>query len=285
MKQFILTLFAICLFSSKLSAQKAWATPDPINPNDSITIWVDIKKCDRQQLAGTTDPLYMWTWAPKEHPKGHPLHNGTWQASTDALQMRSAGNDLYFYRMIPTQFYEVTAAELYNNDINLLLKKKDGTGGAAGEDKTEDLKIELAPPVTGPQKISPFPRLAVKDTLSIGANDVLTIQYDRNLETKDTLKDKEDFYVYAKARIGAGAADFVQIVSITKVATAPQLAMKNNGNGKFSLSMIPNKFFASVNPGGQKILSVQFQIVRGKIRNSNDTVDGTYEYFLNQNCE
>jgi hypothetical protein len=285
MKKFIFTLFAISLLTSKLSAQKAWATPDPINPNDSITIWVDIKKCDRQQLAGTSDPLYMWTWAPKEHPKGHPLHNGTWQASTDALQMRSAGNDLYFYRMIPTQFYEVTAAELYNNDINLLLKKKDGTGGAAGEDKTEDLKIELSPPVTGPQKISPFPRLAQKDTLSIGANDVLTIQYDRNLETKDTLKDKEDFYVYAKARIGAGAADFVQIVSITKVATAPQLAMKNMGNGKFALSMIPNKFFASVNPGAQKILSVQFQIVRGKIRNSNDTVDGTYEYFLNQNCE
>jgi hypothetical protein len=69
------------------------------------------------------------------------------------------------------------------------------------------------------------------------------------------------------------------------VATAPQLAMKNMGNGKFALSMIPNKFFASVNPGAQKILSVQFQIVRGKIRNSNDTVDGTYEYFLNQNCE
>ena len=93
MKKFIFTLFAICLLASKLSAQKAWATPDPINPNDSITIWVDIKKCDRQQLAGTSDPLYMWTWAPKEHPKGHPLHNGTWQASTDALQMRSAGND------------------------------------------------------------------------------------------------------------------------------------------------------------------------------------------------
>jgi hypothetical protein len=285
MKKFIFTLFAICLLTSKLSAQKAWATPDPINPNDSITIWVDIKKCDRQQLAGTTDPLYMWTWTPKEHAKGHPLNNGTWQASNVALQMRSAGNDLYFYRMVPTQFYEVTAAELYNNDISLLLKKKDGTGGAAGEDKTEDLKIDLAPPVTGPQKISPFPRLAQKDTLSIVANDVLTIQYDRNLETKDTLKDKEDFYVFAKARIGAGAADFLQIVPITKVATAPQLAMKNMGNGKFALSMIPNKFFASVNPGGQKILSVQFQIVRGKIRNSNDTVDGTYEYFLNQNCE
>ena len=237
MKKLSFVITAVLMSIGKLVAQKAWATPDPINPNDSITIWVDIKKCDRQQLAGTTDPLYMWTWTPNEHAVGHPLNNGTWQASNDALQMRSAGNDLYFYRMVPTQFYEVTAAELYNNDISLLLKKKDGTGGAAGEDKTEDLK------------------------------------------------DKEDFYVYAKARIGAGAADFVQIVSITKVATAPQLAMKNNGNGKFSLSMIPNKFFASVNPGGQKILSVQFQIVRGKIRNSNDTVDGTYEYFLNQNCE
>lgn len=285
MKKILFILFTVAFGMGKASAQKAWATPDPINPNDSITIWVDLKKCERQQLTGTSDPLYMWTWAPKEHAKGHPLNNGTWLASNDALQMRTAGNDLYFYRMIPTQFYEVTAAELYNNDINLLLKKKDGTGTAAGEDKTEDLKIDFSPPVTGPQKISPFPMLALKDTLSIGANDVLTIRYDRNLEVKDTLKNKEDFYVFAKARIGNGGADFLQIVSITKVATAPQLAMKNLGNGKFSLSMIPNKLFASVNPTNQKILSVQFQIVRGKIRNSNDTVDGTYEYFLNQNCE
>jgi len=285
MKKLLIFSLIFLIGLSKLQAQKAWATPDPINPNDSITIWVDIKKCDRQQLAGTTDPLYMWTWSPKEHPKGHPLNNGTWLASNDALQMRSAGNDLYFYRMIPTAFYEVTAAELYNNDISLLLKKKDGTGTAAGEDKTEDLKIDLAPPVTGPQKVSPFPRLAKKDNKSIGASDVLTIIYDRNLETKDTLKDKEDFYLYAKARTGPGLTDFIQFVSITKVATEPKLAMKNLGGGKFALSMIPNKFFASVNPTNQKILSVQFQIVRGKIRNSNDTVDGTYEYFLNQNCE
>lgn len=152
MKKLLFVFTAVLMSVGKLIAQKAWATPDPINPNDSITIWVDIKKCDRQQLAGTTDPLYMWTWTPKEHAKGHPLNNGTWQASNDALQMRSAGNDLYFYRMVPTQFYEVTAAELYNNDISLLLKKKDGTGGAAGEDKTEDLKIDLAPPVVGPQR-------------------------------------------------------------------------------------------------------------------------------------
>ena len=127
--------------------------------------------------------------------------------------------------------------------------------------------------------------MAKKDTLSIGATDVLTIFYDRNLETKDTLKNKEDFYLYLRARTGAGLTDFIQFVPITKVATEPKLAMKNLGGGKFSLSMIPNKFFASVNSSNQKILSVQFQIVRGKIRNSNDTVDGTYEYFLNQNCE
>ena len=285
MKKILLFSLVFIFGLAKLQAQKAWATPDPINPNDSITIWVDLKKCDRQQLAGTTDPIYMWTWSPNEHAVGHPLNNGTWLASNDALQMRSAGNDLYFYRMVPTSFYEVTAAELYNNDISLLLKKKDGTGTAAGEDKTEDLKIDFTPPVSGPQKVSPFPRLAKKDTLSIGATDVLTIFYDRNLETKDTLKNKEDFYLYLRARTGTGLTDFIQFVPITKVATEPKLAMKNLGGGKFSLSMIPNKFFASVNPSNQKILSVQFQIVRGKIRNSNDTVDGTYEYFLNQNCE
>ena len=110
MKKILLFSLALIVCLAKIQAQKAWATPDPINPNDSITIWVDLKKCDRQQLAGTTDPLYMWTWAPNEHAVGHPLHNGTWLASNDALQMRSAGNDLYFFRMVPTSFYEVTAA-------------------------------------------------------------------------------------------------------------------------------------------------------------------------------
>ena len=53
MKKLLFVITAVLMSIGKLVAQKAWATPDPINPNDSITIWVDIKKCDRQQLAGT----------------------------------------------------------------------------------------------------------------------------------------------------------------------------------------------------------------------------------------
>ena len=284
-------LFTAIIFSiGSAVAQKAWITPDPANLDDSITIWVDIKKCERQQLAGTSDPLYMWTWSPKEHPAGHPLNNGTWGASNEALRFTSAGNDIWFYRMIPTKFYECTKADLYSKGINLLLKKKDGTGTVSGgEDKTEDITIKIDMPVSGPKKLYSFPGLVLKDTLSIAPDDVLSIIYDRNIETNDTLRDKSDFYCVVKARYGAGATEFFYFVDGDKLTAAeknisglvPQFMMKDIGGGKFRYSFIPSKVFESKNTQGLPLLSVKYRIMRGYIRKTYDIVAESPEYWFN----
>ena len=293
----IITLLVLGLGSKQAMAQKAWATPDPINQNDSITLWVDLKKCEFAgvpNMLGATQPMYMWTWSPKEHPAGHPLNNGKWNESNEALRWIHAGDDVYYFRMIPTQFYEVSAGDLYAKDISLLLKFKDGSTGANGSEcKTEDLKIDFTAPVTGPEKVACFPSKKIKDTLSISGNDVFTIIYNNKIEDKDSLKNKEDFYVFIKARTGANS--FITVASNEKTTgNFDKLAMKNMGDGKFKFSIMPNKFFAPYNPTNAKILSLQVRIVRKKVSNQNDMVEGPdpalqfggfYEYWLNTNCE
>ncbi len=150
--------FTLLLFMGlgvqQLNAQKAWVTPDPINPNDTITIWIDLKKCvfaGVPNILGASQPLYLWTWLPKQHPSTHPLSNGSWTASNEALRLTHAGNDLYYYKMVPTKFYEICPADLYANDIHCLAKFKNGSIGANGSEcKTEDLRIDIVENASSP---------------------------------------------------------------------------------------------------------------------------------------
>jgi len=294
-KQILITL--MMLGSYFANAQKAWIEPDPINPNDSITIWIDLTKCadfGGPVLATTTDDLYMWTWRPNEHPTGHPLNNGTWGESNEALKVQKAGNGVVFFKMIPTEFYEVNAAKLYADGISLLIKKKNGSDDCGGEEcKTEDLEIKIDAPTTGPRKLYPFPKEKEKDTLSITPSDVLNIFYDTKLEDNDSLIGKDDLYCVVKARIGAGANDFIYFVDGDNIKAAdrdiasavPQMRMKNIGDGKFRFSFIPKNLFESINTGNQRILSVQYKITRGYIRKQYDWVAESPEYWFNTICE
>ena len=156
-----LILLVLTFFGSGFGySQKAWVTPSPVNPNDTITLWVDLKQCTFAgvpNILGATQPLYLWTWVPKELPSGHPLNNGSWTASNEVLKMTHAGNDVYYFKMIPTKFYEVCAAELYANDIFFLAKFKNGSNGANGyECKTEDLRVDITENVSNPTVCNTF---------------------------------------------------------------------------------------------------------------------------------
>ncbi len=156
----VVFLALTCLGTEIGYGQKAWVTPSPVNPNDTITLWVDLKQCTFAgvpNILGATQPLYLWTWVPKEHPSGHPMSNGSWTASNEALKMTHAGNDVYYFKMIPTKFYEVCAAELYANDIFFLAKFKNGSNGANGyECKTEDLRVDITENVSNPTVCNTF---------------------------------------------------------------------------------------------------------------------------------
>ncbi|MEZ5172923.1 MAG: hypothetical protein R2850_05325 [Bacteroidia bacterium] len=59
--------------------------------------------------------------------------------------MTNEGGLVYSYTMVPTEFYEVDAATVYENDIKFLVKPKDG-GGYGIPSKSEDLTFEVNPP-------------------------------------------------------------------------------------------------------------------------------------------
>lgn len=150
MKQKFLFLFSAMVFlGSGLWAQKAWIDPITITDvNDTVTIYVDLTKCDAQALVGNAGPLYIWTWQPNDPVAG----NGLWGDSNEDMIMTSEGNDVWSKKIVPAEFYGVANAQpFYDTGISLLVKADDGSGTGGVEDKTEDLNIVVPPPFI-PQK-------------------------------------------------------------------------------------------------------------------------------------
>lgn len=274
-KLFVLAI--LFLSASKVEAQKIWAEPEGFGPEDSITIYVDIKQCDCTKLVGNAGPLYMWTWKPSENAT---VSNGQWSSSNEELQMTNEGDDVWSFKMVPTAFYDVDAQTVYDEDIHLLVKAKDGGGGGTCEDefKTEDLELLVDPPASPIKKVYTFP-VANADSLLIGADDVFTLIYDNAIEAKESLQGITDFYVYPKA-IGSDEEEY-KIVSLAQVGNSPELEMTNEGNKVFSYSFIPNLSFDM--PDGVAIVGLKFRLIRKQVTNSDDAVDGDFIFYLN-NC-
>lgn len=273
------------LSAQAVVAQKAWVTPALINPDDSITIWVDLGKCDCQRLTGSSGPLYFYTWLPALLDDTARNYNGPWELSNEALRMTRLSGNIWYFKMVPTRFYGVSAVTVYEKDLAFRVKKKDGTGIGTGcdQDATEALSIALDPPPPVTRRIYPFPSLSGKDSLSTGPGDMLSVFYNNKLETKDSLKGKTDFYLYLEATGSNGGTYRISTYGLH--GSNPKLAMKNLGNGLFCLSFIPTDYFNGLIPAGVKITALHCRVTRKIIRNGNDAVDEIAVWQLPNQCD
>ncbi len=278
------TILAYLLFFLPVAmmAQKAWIDPDPINPDDSVTIFIDIKKCECQSLLGTTEPVYLWTWLPAgDEDRDADFKNGQWTASNPLMEMKSEGNDIWSFKMIPTEFYNVDAATVYDKDFHFLAKSLDGTGAGGGgcdEAKTEDLSIAVDPPTSGPIKVRAFPdKLDAEGSIATTQDDVFTLIYDNKAEDKVTMQNNDKpLYVYARANLTNG--NEIKIATLKKVDETPELKMTDMGDGVFHFSIIPSELFKDLIPAGQKLDQLRLQIVQEGWTTADQTVDGIYTY-------
>ena len=129
-KQLLSALVLLFLGGSSAFAQKVWT--DPVEPvaTDSVTIYVDLTQMDCQSLVGEAGPMYMWSWNPAD-PPAVPGGNGDWSDSNEEMIMVNDGPNIWKKTILPTDFYGVDAATVYENDISFLVKAKDGGSGAA----------------------------------------------------------------------------------------------------------------------------------------------------------
>lgn len=248
----IIALLALSLGGFYAQAQVTTDPPENIDPEDSLTIYVDISALDMSldhnvNLRDAVDDgldMYIWTWSPTEHPAGHVLVNGTgsqpWKNSNDTLVMKHEGGYIFSYSMIPTVFYETTAANVYSRDISFLVKPKDGGGYGDPDIKSSDLTVAVDPPTTTKEPLYMFPTFASDD-------DLVTFVYDNNREPKTSMQNLSvgEVYVHLEYwREGESTSNpGTQYVLWSQVGSTPELELLELEPGIFYFTFEPYSFF------------------------------------------
>jgi len=259
-------LASLLFVGNIVSAQTAYVVPKEADINQEVTIYVNLKDpgCDCPNLVDKAGPIYIWSWNPSDPKVG----NGDWGASNDALKMTDEGNNLWSFKMIPAEFYEITDVQkFYTEGISMLVKLKDGGsgGGTANENKSADLTVDIDPVPGCDDKLCPFP-------INFGQDDYFTVTYDNKKEEKVSMQNLQAGDVYLFARCVADG-QLYEVSAFADVASNPDLLMTDEGEGKFTLTFNPEDFFPI--PPGAEITSLVFVIRRKVFNGPDDKMDGT----------
>lgn len=113
MKKIIVFLLAMLTMGRALAQVTITTSPVVYAPDEEVTWYFDMS--DLMQVEG--EPFYIWTWAPSNPEDVLGTEDG-WNNPSDACTLKYVGNGVYSLTMVPTEFYGVTAEELYaNSDI------------------------------------------------------------------------------------------------------------------------------------------------------------------------
>jgi hypothetical protein len=275
----MLSLFGVSAFAQAVTV----ADPDNLDPTKEIKIIVDLTQTSNDwgivEAAASGEDMYIWTWKPYEHPASSSKANGIgptgWKNSNDLLKMTKEAEGIYSFTMIPTEFYEVDAKTVYDEDIHLLVKPKDGGGYGDPDVKTEDLVLNFELP-KGPSSIlSTFPSPFGKnlDSLKIEMDDIFSVVYNNNEDEKESMKGVTEMYFYPEMT-GSDNVVYKIASSPKKAGEFAQLKMVNNGDGTFQTSQFLSDFIAMFNlPSGVTAKSVLIQCVKPLVKNTDDVVD------------
>ncbi len=271
----ILYLLGLCVsFSTLVVAQVSTIPAEDIDPEDSLKIIVDISLLDGSQEyvqnlqadAASGLDLYIWTWSPFEFPAGHPKTNGTgaqaWKSSNELLKMKKEAPNIYSYSMIPTEFYEVDAATVYNKDIQFLVKPKDGGGYGDPDRKSDDLKVAIDPPNTEKPAFYNVPAFSKPE-------DLMTIIYENGRDTVVSMQNLApgDCYFYPEALLSDSTKILIE-PSFFTAGTNPKLQMEYMGNNTFQKQIQPLEFFNV--PAGKTIIEFKAAVIRRQYTSSAD---------------
>lgn len=279
----LIQIAALLLAMQIVTAQAAWIEPDPtsadFDPTTEVTIYIDANQTECPDLANF-DQVFMWTWSPNELAAGEVNANGEWGASNPNLMLTPEGAGIFSYTMIPTEFYQVDAATVYENDFSFLIKLADGAGGmtTCAEDKSEDLEV-LSEPFVFERKVYSFPD-AIKDTLAVNPDDYFTLIYNSNLESDSIIRAAGHYNVFLKVVDTDGRT--YTYAPPTQLDNFDELKMRDNGDGTYLWTVRPSDILIGGNqplPADREISHLRLQIAKTGARTGGDLVAGTYDYY------
>lgn len=267
----VLTII-ILLFTAHITfGQTAWIDPSPTDVTKKVRLYVDLSKTSNQSLDTFSGPFYIWTWLPAEHPAGHPLANGVgaqaWKNSNDTLKMTKdslKGAKVWYYEMTPTEFYGVTAADVYSKGISFLVKPKDGGGYGDPDYKTEDLILTVEPPKTERGVIYTIPQI-------VFADEITSVFYDNPKEEKASMQNLADNDCYVHIRAYDDNNLTYEASKFLEVHLNPRLQMKKQSDGRFKLTFIPRRLLNI--PDTVNLIRIEFVVRKGNYATIADRCD------------
>jgi len=280
MKKIIKNLSMLLALVGLNATAQITTQPSEPEPGLPLKVIVDLNQLDNskdyiQNLIDDADAgldLYIWTWNPREHGPAHPLNNGSWDASNEALKMTKEAERVYSFTFGPTivDWYETDANEVYKNDVSFLVKPKDGGGFGNPDRKTDDITLAIDPPFFERNPFFGFP-------LQLNANDMFVLTYDRAKEdaSKTEMKNAptDNIYIIARCVFSDETSFFAKSIEgrptngftiSNNAQDYPDLKMRYAGNDIFKKLIIPSEFFETT-PGGRNegktIITMDFIVI------------------------
>lgn len=239
----IIAIFCVVGFSASSSAQGIYFDPSPTDVTAPARLYIDITSAEcscpeLQDVNPDTNPLYIWAWDPFEDRQpvnGMNAKNGDWNNSNENMKMKQDPDNpnlwyFDFFGVPMTQFYQQPAAVFYADGIHFLVKEKNGAPGDGPEQKSPDLHI-IPEPIGCFEKVCPFPTTFFQDQY-------FAITYDNNKETIPTLQNMapDEAMIWYRISVNEGALQ-------TFREDNDKFKMEYDGNGMFSITMIPSEYF------------------------------------------
>lgn len=274
MRTLFLSLLLGLLMSSQAWAQAArLADPDNFAPDKSCTFLIDLKLCtaggvpELLKKLDAGENLYLWTWNPGS------VDNGDWADSKPEMQVKNEGNGVVSFTVIPMVFYKVDAKTVYEKDFSMLVKAKSGAKVGDFEMKTEDLKIEVAPPSFKLFNIPPA-KSSTNDSTFSRASEWFTFYYDSKLETKSSMQGQTEFSVFSKGYLDDGST--VTIVNFKNAGIDPRFQMSpvTGWSGVHMWQIIPNELFKD-KLNGRRLVKIDMRVIKRGAQSTSDAIDET----------
>jgi hypothetical protein len=226
-------------------------TPSVFTAEDQVVLNVDISTCTT--LAGTAGApadVYLWMF----NNGADAVGQGQWTNSSESFKMTYSGTyGRYTYTFTPTILFGKTSAQI-GTSMGFLVKSKTGSA------QTGDITLAVEPLVYTPVVIRTFPVKFTQD-------DIVTIYFDQNFTgVPSTLRSATEIYMYTDIKLTDNSEIQLSCYSDDPCGTAGQVPVKDNprlrfvneGNGIYSLTMIPKTFYGLT--GTQQIKDIKIHI-------------------------
>lgn len=246
----IVLIVAGIMQSSLAAAQGVYFDPSPTDvTSNEVRLYIDITSsdCDCPELLDAdpeTNPLFIWAWNPNEdRPElevdGQTFNVGnslsdSFEDSNDNLKLTQdpENPDLWYFDFLGAsmvQFYGVPAAQFYESGIDFLIKEKVGSPADLPQQKSPDINI-IPEPIGCFDKVCAFPTTFFQ-------NDFFAILYDTKKEANPGLQGGDAYFARFQYKVNGGPYQILEITDDSMVEMDPE------GDGVFSLTMIPQDFF------------------------------------------